>query len=139
MEADVPLFSRRTRRAVGTKRVISALGLVIWGLALIVAVAFFSMVAVLVSSALGRWIKLGGALRTPGFGMGAGGNKPGGGTKGGRSIPGRGGGIPVGRERNYPSDICSKVKKGDRRLQVSTIYGISSSMPTAHIQHYTFV
>lgn len=94
-ETAVPLFSRRTRRAVGTKRVISALGFVICGLALIVAVAFFSMVAALVSSALGRWIKLGGALSTPGFGMGAGGNIPGGGTRGGRNMPGRGGGIPV--------------------------------------------
>lgn len=52
--AEAPLFSLRTRKAVGTKRVISALGLVICGLALIVAVAFFSMVAALVSSALGR-------------------------------------------------------------------------------------
>lgn len=52
--AKAPLFSLRTRKAVGTKRVISALGLVICGLALIVAVAFFSMVAALVSSALGR-------------------------------------------------------------------------------------
>lgn len=103
--AAAPLFSRRTRSAVGTKRVISALGLVIWGLALMVAVAFFSMVAALVSSALGRWIRLGGALRTPGFGMGAGGNSPGGagpkgGTRGGRSIPGRGGGIPVTRKES---------------------------------------
>lgn len=30
--------------------------------------------------------------------MGAGGNKPGGGTKGGRNMPGRGGGIPAERE-----------------------------------------
>ena len=42
--AAAPLFSRRTRSAVGTNRVISALGLVICGLALIVAMAFFSMV-----------------------------------------------------------------------------------------------
>lgn len=47
---------------------ISALGLVTCGLALIVAVAFFSMVAALVSSALGRWIKLGRVIRTPGLG-----------------------------------------------------------------------
>ena len=97
--AAAPLFSRRTRSAVGTNRVISALGLVICGLALMVAVAFFSMVAALVSSALGRWIKLGGALRTPGLGKGAGGKSPGGagprgGTRGGRIMPGRGGGIP---------------------------------------------
>lgn len=52
--AVAPLFSRRTLRAVGTNRVTSALGLVIWGLALMVAVAFFSMVAALASSAFGR-------------------------------------------------------------------------------------
>ena len=83
---------------------ISALGLVICGLALMVAVAFFSMVAVLVSSALGRGIKLGGALRTPGLGKGAGGKSPGGagprgGTRGGRIMPGRGGGIPRWRRK----------------------------------------
>lgn len=109
----VPLFSRRTRKAVGTKRVISALGLVICGLALMVAVAFFSMVAALVSSALGRWIKLGGALRTPGFGMGAGGNSPGGGTNGGRSMPGRGGGIPGWKERlSCHSESRMKASRG---------------------------
>lgn len=68
----VGLFTLRTRRAVGTKRVTSALGLVIWGLALMVAVAFFSMVAPL-SSDLGLCIKLGGALSTPGFASGVGG------------------------------------------------------------------
>lgn len=108
--AAAPLFSRRTRRAVGTKRVISALGLVICGLALIVAVAFFSMVAALVSSTLGRWIKLGGALSTPGFGMGAGGNNPGGGTNGGRSMPGRGGGIPIRKERLSLHEDKQKTK-----------------------------
>lgn len=52
--AVAPLFSRRTLSAVGTNRVTSALGLVIWGLALMVAVAFFSMVAALASSTFGR-------------------------------------------------------------------------------------
>ena len=59
------------------------------------------MVAVLVSSTLGRWIKLGGALRTPGLGKGAGGKSPSGagprvGTRGGHIMPGRDGGIPGG-------------------------------------------
>ena len=95
--AAAPLFARRTRSAVGTNRVISALGLVICGLALMVAVAFFSMVAVLVSSALGHWIKLGGALRTPGLNKGAGGKSPGfpGGLRNGGAPGGGPGGRPV--------------------------------------------
>lgn len=35
-----------------------------------VATAFISMMAALVSLALGCWIKLGGALKTPGLGKG---------------------------------------------------------------------
>ena len=42
--AAAPLFSQRTCSAAGTNRVLSDLGLVICGLALIVAMAFFSMV-----------------------------------------------------------------------------------------------
>lgn len=56
----------------------SALGLVIWGLALLVAVAFFSMVAALASSGFGCWMRLGRAFNTPGLGKRAGEKRPGG-------------------------------------------------------------
>jgi hypothetical protein len=49
--AVAPLFSQRTLSAVGTNCVSSVLGLVIWGLTLMVAVAFFLMVTELASSA----------------------------------------------------------------------------------------
>ena len=86
-------FSRSTLNAVGTNQVSSALELaVICGLALVVVVAFFSMVAALISSTLGCQIKLGGALKIAGFSKGAGGKNQGwiaaslcGGTKGGSS------------------------------------------------------
>ena len=52
--AAVALLFSWTLTVVGTNQAISALGLVIGGLALMVAVAFFSVVAALISSALGH-------------------------------------------------------------------------------------